>query len=378
MGLGWDAFSTDPGGPVGDLRATSSVNCLEHTKFVRASVFITSGEDKSSVTPFDISDSYAGGLIRGRSHSSATIDHVGSHTPDPSALSELSLKLTAPKRLRDGFTLVELLVVIAIAGILMSLLLAAVQASREAARRAECVNNVKQFGLAFHNHLQAHRAFPTGGWSNASPPTYIGSVPLAGARQQAGWGFQILPFIEADPIWKSGAVTAIATPQAVFFCPSRRAPQTASYLDGYDPPLTGGILTHALCDYAASNLDGTGAVRRMEPVRLKEIRDGTTHTLLVGEKRMNLAFLGQPQHDDNEGYTAGWDKDTMRLVERAPDPDFVGEEDGHRQFGSSHPGSFNAVFADSSVRSISYEVDLSIFRRLGNKADNEVVNLDNL
>src|SRR5262249_7920124 len=155
-------------------------------------------------------------------------------------------------------TLVELLVVIAITGILTGLLLPAIQAARESARRTQCVNNLKQIALAFHLHHQAHGFFPTGGTSNTKPPTYVAGVPLVGREQDAGWGFQILNYIEADTVWNSNAVTAIATSQNAFFCPSRRGPQTVNYLDGYLPPLTGGELTHALCDYAASNLDGTG------------------------------------------------------------------------------------------------------------------------
>jgi prepilin-type processing-associated H-X9-DG protein len=274
--------------------------------------------------------------------------------------------------------LVELLVVIAIIGILTGLLLPAVQASREAARRSQCANNLKQIGLAFQNHLQARSEFPTGGISHTSPPTYVNGVPRVGREQAAGWGFQILNYVEAGTVWSSDAITAIGTPQDIFFCPSRRPPQTVTYLDGYLPPLTGGELTHALCDYAASNLEETGAVRRIEPVRISDIEDGTTHTLLVGEKRMNLAFLGEPQPDDNEGYTAGWDKDTVRTMKRIPEADYVGDEDGRRQFGSSHAGGFNAALADGSVRVIRYEVDLKTFERLGNKNDNEVFSLDDL
>jgi uncharacterized protein DUF1559 len=275
-------------------------------------------------------------------------------------------------------SLVELLAVISIISLLLALLLPAVQRVREASHSLSCQNNLKQIGLAFHLHHTAYRGFPTGGWSHLSPPTYVGGVPATGRQQQAGWGFQILSFIEAASIWKSDAVTAIATPQKIFFCPSRRAPQTVKYLDGYSPPLTGGELTHALCDYAASNIEETGVVRHVEPVRLAEIKDGTAHTLLVGDKRLNLAFLGQPQPDDNEGYTAGWDKDTIRSTSRAPDLDYRGLNDGDRRFGASHPYGFNAVLADGSVRPISYTVDPEVFRRLGNKADGESLNLDSL
>jgi prepilin-type N-terminal cleavage/methylation domain-containing protein len=281
-------------------------------------------------------------------------------------------------RTPSGFTLVELLVVIAIIGALIGMLLPAVQAAREAARRAECANNLKQISLAFQNQLDAHGGFPTGGISHTSPPTYVGGAPAVGKEQAAGWGFQILSFIEAENISSSDAITAIATPQSFFFCPSRRAPQTVTYPDGYLPPLTGGDLTHALCDYAASNLDGTGAVRRMEPVQMSEIEDGSTHTLLVADKRMNLAFLGTPQSDDNEGYTSGWDKDTMRTTEHPPEPDFEGLEDGHRRFGSSHAAGINAALADGSVQAISYEVDRKVFERLGNRNDGETFSLDEL
>src|SRR5262245_24132226 len=286
-----------------------------------------------------------------------------------------SRRRAVPKR---GFTLVELLVVIAIIGVLIALLLPAVQKVRESAARTQCQNNLKQIGLAFHHHHDSHKGFPTGGWANWTPPSYVNGQPLVGRQQQAGWGFQILPYIEGDAAWKAGAVVAIATPNQVFFCPSRRFPQTITFLDGYSPTLTGGQLTHALCDYAASNLEGTGVVRRFEPVRFAEITDGTSNTLLVGEKRLNLAFLGQPQHDDNEGYTCGWDQDTVRRTNRSPAPDFWGVGDGQRRFGSSHPGQFNAVLADGSVRGIRYGIRAQTFRRLGDKADGLPLNIDDL
>jgi prepilin-type processing-associated H-X9-DG protein len=146
-----------------------------------------------------------------------------------------------------------------------------------------------------------------------------------------------------------------------------------TYPDGYSPPLTGGLLSHALCDYAASNTEGTGVVRRVQPTRMADVTDGTSSTLLVADKRLNRAFLGQPQSDDNEGYTAGWDKDTMRRTARPPAPDFTGTGDGNRLFGSSHPGRINAVFADASVQGVSYSVSTAVFRRLGDRSDGQVL-----
>jgi prepilin-type N-terminal cleavage/methylation domain-containing protein/prepilin-type processing-associated H-X9-DG protein len=278
-------------------------------------------------------------------------------------------------RSRAAFTLVELLVVIAIIAILIGLLLPAVQKVREASFRAQCQNNLKQIGLAFHNHHGALGYFPTGGWGPLYAPTYVNGTPQVGAKQQAGWGFQILPYIEAENTWKAGAVVAIGTTNKMFFCPTRRAPQTVEYLDNYLPPLTGGVLTHALCDYAASNRGGTGVVRQYTPTRFNDVLDGTSNTLLVSEKRLNRAFLGQPQQDDNQGYTAGWNYDTMRKSTRPPAPDYFDNTggDGQGLFGSSHQNGINALLADGSVRPITYFVSKKTFQYLGDEADEQTI-----
>jgi prepilin-type N-terminal cleavage/methylation domain-containing protein/prepilin-type processing-associated H-X9-DG protein len=273
-----------------------------------------------------------------------------------------------------AFTLIELLVVIAIIGILMGLLLPAVQKVREAANRIKCANNLKQIGLAFHHHHDQFHGFPTGGWNALTPPNYIGGSPATGKQQQAGWAFQILPFLEADNIWKGGqattdvdrAVVAIGTPSSFFFCPSRRDPQTVTYKDNYQPPLTGGKITHALCDYAASNKEGTGVVVQGRSTQIAWITDGTTSTLMVGEKRLNLTYLGSKQPDDNQGYTAGFNFDTVRKTNRPPLPDYSAQfGDGAGLFGSSHPGGLNFCLADGSVRFISFTISQQTFSLLG-------------
>ncbi len=280
-------------------------------------------------------------------------------------------KNTMLKR-RNAFTLVELLVVIAVLGLLVAILLPAVQAAREAARRSQCLNHLKQLGLALLNHESAHNSFPSGGWDWNTPPSYVGSSPAVGAEQQAGWGFQVLPFLEASDVWKSGPIEAIGTPQAVFFCPSRRGPQTIMMPDNYEPPLTGNEITHALCDYAASNREGDGIIRRFKPVRLNEVTDGTSKTLVIADKRLNLAQLGQPQDDDNEGYTVGWNSDTIRRTDEPPLPDFVGDGDGDKRFGSSHTGVLNVLQADGAVMSLDYDIDKEVFRRFGRINDGNV------
>jgi prepilin-type N-terminal cleavage/methylation domain-containing protein/prepilin-type processing-associated H-X9-DG protein len=286
---------------------------------------------------------------------------------------------------RDGFTLIELLVVIAIIGVLIGLLVPAVQQVRETAARLQCQNNLKQIGLAFHTHHDTLRYFPTGGWDWYWPPTYVNGQPAVGADQRAGWGFQILPYLEAGSAWRGGGgvteldrqLIAVRATNPTYFCPTRRPPQQATFSD---PAYFNGMtVTTALCDYAGSNSEGTGVVQRYTPSRIRDITDGTSNTLMVAEKRMNLALMGQPQLDDDIGYTSGWDNNMMRRTRRQPRPDFFNPDNNStKRFGSSHPGRFNAVLADGSVRPISYYIDRKLFKYLGHKSDGQVINLDGL
>jgi prepilin-type N-terminal cleavage/methylation domain-containing protein/prepilin-type processing-associated H-X9-DG protein len=273
-----------------------------------------------------------------------------------------------------GFTLLELLIVLGIIGVLIGLVLPAIQRVRQSAALASCENNLRQIGLACHNHQGTLGYLPTGGWEWWYPPTYTNGAPAVGADQAASWLFQLLPYLEAGNVWKSNSLTAIATPQKVFFCPARRSTQTVTYPDQYLPPLTGGNLTHALCDYAGSNWEETGVIQHYSPARMTDITDGTSSTIIAGDKRLNRAALGTPQPDDNEGYTAGWDEDTIRRTDQPPAPDHSGTGTGKLLFGSSHPGVFNVVFADGAVRSLSYAIDPAVFSYLGNKSDEQVLN----
>ena len=359
---------------------------------------------------------------------------------------------------RSGFTLVELLVVIAIIGILVALLLPAIQAAREAARRTQCKNNEKNFGLAILNHVDTFKVFPTGGARYVTATFGIaqnieGGKPLGPDRQGLSWGFQILPYLEEGNVYH---ITTTADLEkvvlGVYVCPSRRAP-TISYSPGfdaiiatmdyaaavpctwispartqsYDPnyavPLSvrgiarnyssfyGGTATSGAdpkdngvydgvivrCPWRWLSTDpttgkqlGQAVANTQGLVKVAQITDGTSKTMMVAEKyiRSDNYEASAAHYSDDRGWTDGWDADLLRSTCFTPvaDSDPIGWDStlasyfvdtgsfGNNifnvfQFGSAHAGGFNAVFADGSVHTISYDVDAVIFNNLGARND---------
>ncbi|MCA9174085.1 MAG: DUF1559 domain-containing protein [Planctomycetales bacterium] len=326
--------------------------------------------------------------------------------PNSSRLSVGEPRRHAHSPLRHGFTLVELLVVIAIIGVLVALLLPAVQAARETARRMSCSNNLKQLALAAHTHHDVHKILPGGGETWNAHVTYIAGAPAIGPQQRMGWGFQILPYIEQTAVWNASTATGddidrsnltISAEIAAFHCPTRRDAaalplQTDWYSNHHSttPSSSGKQARHGTTDYAASNASNNGAIistgREMvdgtwrgkgNPTAFRKILDGTSNVILLGEKRMNVLFLGAYQSDDNEGYTAGWDHDTVRYTDREPRPDWQHPSSlwGEQRFGSSHPAVFLVAMVDGSVQVLPYSIELAVFNKLGMRADGAPVEL---
>jgi prepilin-type N-terminal cleavage/methylation domain-containing protein/prepilin-type processing-associated H-X9-DG protein len=332
-------------------------------------------------------------------------------------------------RTRSAFTLVELLVVIAIIGVLVALLLPAVQAAREAARRAQCSNQLRQIALAWHEHHDAHQGFPSGGWGwrwMADPDRGYGK------SQPGGWAYSILPFMEAGNIRQLGkGVTSAADKKAAlaklastvvpgFNCPSRRpsqafpnrnagssdqynanSPETLARTDyagnlgpelpqqaGERSPDCNGRYTQwcsgpppeqAYADkgWISTRYDqyarNGGIIFQRSEVNFKEITDGTANTYMVGEKFLPpFHYETGDINNDDQGLWIGDDMDNNRNTELPPAQD----QDGLPVlfiFGSPHAGGLNMAMCDASVRSIAYEIDPTTHKWLGHRSDGEVL-----
>jgi prepilin-type N-terminal cleavage/methylation domain-containing protein/prepilin-type processing-associated H-X9-DG protein len=315
-----------------------------------------------------------------------------------------------------GFTLIELLVVITIIGILIALLLPAVQAAREAARKLQCNNNLKQIALACltHEHSQGH--LPTGGWGHY----WIGDPDRGfGKHQPGGWIYNILPYMEqqslhdrgaglSDSAKQAAAVAMVHTPLNAMYCPSRRPCKLYPLLRATSPLFIaynyGGVNNDASnnvvarADYAANtgnlsyvqqggpggaSLESTygwdkednfnGVIYERSQTKIIDIRDGTSYTLLIGEKCCNPMYYTTGEDlADNENMYSGYDGDQQRWTFNTPRQDQSGTSD-YFDFGSVHANSFNAAFCDGSVQMISYSIDATTFSRFGDRADGKPI-----
>lgn len=361
---------------------------------------------------------------------------------NPTQSPALAPRPAAHRVFKGGFTLVELLVVIAIIGILVALLLPAVQAAREAARRNQCLNHLKQISLAVLNYEGALGELPSGGWGYE----WTGDPDMGtGERQPGGWAFGILPYLEETNAFVVGEgltgaakyaalVQQKAHPITAFYCPSRRPADvsfgpassvnagnpagnmvakldyaanggtfspaegrsgTPNWSEGPTERLSCATSLYPNCNwrsYTDSNIKTffDGVVRPRLPVAMRQITDGTSKTMLVGEKYLYVLHYGQDATfeaciDNNSPYQ-GYDWDVIRWanaklntsVSWNPNYTYVPQSDSKKpidaagcatNFGSAHAGVFQIARCDGSASSLSYDIDMQEMELLANRRD---------
>lgn len=273
-----------------------------------------------------------------------------------------------------GFTLVELLVVIAIIGILIAMLLPAVQQVREAARRTTCSNNMRQSGLALMNYESSHRRLPAG-WQTSNP-----SIPIG----DPGWGWSatILPFMEgqnihdqidfATPISDPLHTNIIQTSIPVFQCPSDPAPEIvdlgapdqAEFLVGRSN-YSGVFGSNEIEDGPER---GNGAFFANSKLTFSDLTDGLSNTMIVGERRNDfgaVSWVGVvPEISDSALRIVG-------IADHNPN-----HPDGHfEDFRSYHPAGVNVVLGDGSVHFVANSIEEEVFQALATRDGREVASI---
>ena len=279
---------------------------------------------------------------------------------------------------RKGFTLVELLVVIAIIGIMAAMTLPAVQATREAAHRTSCVNNLSQLGLAAHSYEFHFETLPPGVTNPVGP---IRSEPQG---KHVSWIVRILPYMEENALFRNfdaeaGAYAPVnvavrTTPIAVLECPSEPDPFVN---DAGNGALSSYVGCHNDVE-APIDKDNHGLLFLNSKVRYIDIEDGSSKTILLGEARVSPKALG---------WVSGT-RATLRntsMIEQRPltnaEPVEAPQDENKKAaaslvvggFSSNHPGGINAGFADGSTRFISENIEPDLLHQLGNRADGQIM-----
>ncbi|HUQ68100.1 MAG TPA: DUF1559 domain-containing protein [Planctomycetaceae bacterium] len=298
-----------------------------------------------------------------------------------------------------GFTLIELLVVIAIISLLIALLLPAVQQAREAARRTQCRNNLKQLGLSLHNYHDTHGAFPPG-WIGAN---------AAGSNTHApsgfGWAAHLLPQVDQSALYNQmdfkascfdpvNNALAVKTVLAVYRCPTDPSTNLWKMVDESDPPVfmtnlptanyVGSFGTQGfeeICvdpPFPAAQCQGDGVFYHNSVTRIRDLTDGSSNTLLVGEHRTDtraVVTLGgsEPEwHSTWVGYVAGGDEAAARILgvsDHTPNHPALHIED----YSSWHTGGVYLLMGDGHVRFLSDNVDLKVWQGIATRGGGELL-----
>ena len=283
-----------------------------------------------------------------------------------------------------AFTLVELLVVIAIIGILIALLLPAVQAAREAARRSQCSNNLKQLGLALHNYHDVMRVFPAG-WYRKSAAAADEKIP------GWAWGSMLLPHLEQGAVYDQLAVSSgidcpvapatvpspphpTQTPLAAFHCPSARDPNVLSNRGNYGKsnycPVLGTVANNLYLGKASTTLAAAdGCFFASSSTGIRDIVDGTSNVIAIGEKyqgrytETSIDYAGAVWVGLNPA--VGWGA-AAGVLNGTTDRKINGTN--VNAYCSPHPGGMMSVFCDGSVHFIAETIDGTALEILAKKA----------
>jgi prepilin-type N-terminal cleavage/methylation domain-containing protein len=282
-------------------------------------------------------------------------------------------------RRQAGFTLIELLVVIAIIGILIALLLPAVQKIRESANRTKCANNLKQIGLAMHNFHSDHRALPYADDRVGSSYAY------------PSWAVQILPYIEQGNLYEP-FVTPISgvtqhngfnplnhlppsVPQTavpIYFCPSHRTPAAEALAQASGTIPVGAVGDYGVCVGDDNYQSGAFPLAADTVVTFRDITDGLSNTFMVGEKHVPVNQFGQAAAGDLCIYAS--DHGTVGRQAGPRYPLALSRTDApNNQFGSWHSGIVQFAFCDASVRGVRTTTPGRTLGYLANRADGQII-----
>lgn len=308
------------------------------------------------------------------------------------------LKHAGSGRSSQGFTLIELLVVIAIIAVLIALLLPAVQQAREAARRSACKNNFKQVALGLHNYHETHNTLPIGAGAAAGAAADGCWPAVTGqANQTFSWGVFILPFIDhansynnlnfnvPNP-WTTSAnfdATRALGRVDTYLCPSnpqgawRMGSLSSSITTGMPRTDMGGVFGST--DWRCGNLtigprvDGNGVFFSLSSVKFKDITDGLSNTLLIGEVTGNPASTSLTTINGNT-YAAYDVFDVSNGINGSTTVPGGGAFAFRPQgFSSFHTGGGHFALSDGSVRFVSQNIDRATLRAIATRSGNEVV-----
>ncbi len=313
------------------------------------------------------------------------------------------------QRPRPAFTLIELLVVIAIIAVLVGLLLPAVQSAREAARRAQCLNNLKQIGLALHNYHDAFAAFPPGYVSATVNNSPVGAELGPGW----GWGAMILPQLEQTPTYNAlnfslgithpSAQTARSSVIAAYLCPSSSGtrPLALSVATGTPSPVpvfipnditaSQYVASAGQFEVGDSPANNNGLFFRNSGLSTRDVTDGLSQTLMAGERSRNVAdatwvgVVPGAQLCTNPAWPAPncEPSNAAVLAHTGPSPGGQSWIDtpnlagaGADDFWSLHPGVANFLFGDGSVRALKASINPQVFSYLSTRGGGEIVAAD--